>query len=110
MFIVDGINKNPSPVGAECQHCAPSGAWCLIGNSYYKHCAPTELTSQNRALDSLDSPASLDCYSYLKATIGSTFVARRAGTKQAARATPARISEISVKVSGSVALMPNNRL
>jgi hypothetical protein len=32
-------------------------------------------------------------YSYLSAAIGSTFVARRAGTKQAPRATPASISK-----------------
>ena len=37
-------------------------------------------------------------------------MARRAGTKQAARATPARIKEISAKVSGSVALTPNSKL
>src|SRR5205814_6888450 len=49
-------------------------------------------------------------YSYLSAIIGSTFVALRAGTKQAPRATPARIIEITKKVVESVALTPNNKL
>src|SRR5438045_3726186 len=43
MFIVGSLEKNPSPVGVECQHCAPDGAWNFIGNGGYKHCAPTEL-------------------------------------------------------------------
>lgn len=42
-------------------------------------------------------------YSYLSATSGSTLAARRAGTKQAPRATPIRINEISANVAGSVA-------
>ena len=38
-----------------------------------------------------------DGYSYLRAIIGSTLVARRAGTKQAPRATPSRINETLAK-------------
>src|SRR5215510_13226252 len=55
------------------------------------------------SLDSLDSP---DCYSYLSAIIGSTFIARQAGTKLAASETPMSSDEISKKVAGSVALTP----
>ena|SRR5438128_7344669 len=46
------------------------------------------------------------CYSYLSAIIGSTFIARRAGTKLAANETPVSSDEISKKVAGSVALTP----
>src|SRR5437870_820697 len=49
-----------------------------------------------------------ETYSYLSATIGSTFAARRAGTKQAPRATPASRTEMPMKVIGSVALKPYN--
>src|SRR6185503_14250410 len=48
--------------------------------------------------------------SYRSASIGSTFVARRAGTKLAARATPVSNTETATKVSGSVALTPNNNV
>ncbi len=40
-------------------------------------------------------------YSYRSATIGSTFIARRAGTKQAPRATPVSSAEIITNVAGS---------
>src|SRR5436305_1445820 len=53
MFIVVAVEKNSSPVGTQCGHCAPNGAWNSIGNGYYKHCAPTELTSQKHAIESL---------------------------------------------------------
>src|SRR4029450_5419497 len=49
-------------------------------------------------------------YSYLSATIGSTFAARRAGTKQAARATPANTTETATNVIGSVAVTLTSRL
>jgi hypothetical protein len=42
--------------------------------------------------------------------IGSTFVARRAGIKQAASATAISIIVVNPNVSGSVALTPNNRV
>lgn len=45
-------------------------------------------------------------YSYLSATIGSIFVARRAGTRQAASATPTSSSTTSANTSGSVKLTP----
>lgn len=45
-------------------------------------------------------------YSYLNATIGSTLIARRAGMKLAARATPVRRTDTTPKVSASVALTP----
>src|SRR5437588_3186311 len=51
----------------------------------------------------------LELHSYRSATIGSTLVARRAGTKQAARATPVSNSAIRPNVIGSVALTPNSR-
>jgi hypothetical protein len=47
-------------------------------------------------------------HSHLSAIIGSTLVARRAGTKHAARASPADITEMKAKVSKSVALTPYN--
>src|SRR5262245_6836818 len=43
-------------------------------------------------------------HSHRSATSGSTFVARRAGTKQASRATNANSNAITVNVSGSVGL------
>src|SRR5437867_2504681 len=46
----------------------------------------------------------------VSATIGSIFVARRAGTAQAAKATTARTPTTNVTTAGSVALMPNNWL
>src|SRR5262245_64897626 len=49
-------------------------------------------------------------YSCLRATIGSTFVARRAGIQQASRATNASNNAIATNVNGSVAPTPNNRL
>src|SRR5438876_1113001 len=49
-------------------------------------------------------------HSYLRATIGSTCAARRAGSQQASRATPANTAATPAKVSGSVALTPNSRL
>src|SRR5205085_7578227 len=52
----------------------------------------------------------LSAYSYLRATIGSVRAARRAGTKLATRATPARKTATTAKVTRSVALTPNNRL
>lgn len=48
-------------------------------------------------------------YSYLSAVIGSTFVARRAGTKHAPSATPTSNNERVMKVSGSVGLTSSNR-
>src|SRR5215510_14772913 len=49
-------------------------------------------------------------YSYLRATIGSTFVARRAGMKLASNAIVARRIETMTKVTGSVALTPYKKL
>src|SRR5690349_2051396 len=49
-------------------------------------------------------------YSCLSAIIGSTRVARKAGTKQAPRATPDKSTGIPMNVRGSVALVPNNKL
>lgn len=45
-------------------------------------------------------------YSDLSATIGSTFVARRAGTKQATSATAVRKAATAAYVSGSMGEMP----
>jgi hypothetical protein len=45
-------------------------------------------------------------YSHLNAIIGSTLVARRAGTKPAPRATPTSTTLESTNVIGSVALTP----
>gem|GEM_PF-4253227 len=47
---------------------------------------------------------------HLRAIIGSSLVARRAGTKLAARATPASITGIAMKVSGSVGLTLYSKL
>jgi hypothetical protein len=47
-------------------------------------------------------------YSYRNAVIGSTFVARRAGTQQAAKATKVSNTAITLSVQGSVALTPYN--
>lgn len=48
----------------------------------------------------------LSDYSRLRAITGSTWVARRAGTKQAPRATPNSVSGTAANVIGSVALTP----
>jgi hypothetical protein len=48
-------------------------------------------------------------YSVRNATIGSTFVARRAGIQQATNATPASSNVTPPKVSGSVAVTPNKK-
>ena len=45
-------------------------------------------------------------YSHLKAAVGSMLIALRAGIQLAKRATPVSISEITMKVAGSVALTP----
>ena len=45
-------------------------------------------------------------YSYRRATSGSTFVARQAGTKQASSATAVSNNAMLAKVAGSVALTP----
>ena len=50
------------------------------------------------------SPSPLS-YSYRSATIGSTFIARRAGTRVASVATPTRSAEMPTKVTGSEGLM-----
>src|SRR5262245_53819213 len=47
-------------------------------------------------------------HSHLNATIGSTFVARRAGIQQATSATAVSNKEIAMKVIGSVALTLNS--
>lgn len=47
-------------------------------------------------------------YPYLRGTIGSTFIARRAGMEQAASATSVSSSATPVNVSGSVALTPKS--
>src|SRR5262245_52508847 len=47
-----------------------------------------------------------DIYSVLRATIGSTFVARRAGTSVASNATPTSDNATPAKVAGSVAHTP----
>src|ERR1700679_2846960 len=49
-------------------------------------------------------------YSYFSATIGSTRIARRAGTQHAASVTTRTRIETPANVSGSVALTSNNRL
>jgi len=49
-------------------------------------------------------------HSHRRATIGSTFVARRAGSQQANKATSAKSDAIKAKVDGSVALTSNSRL
>ncbi len=49
-------------------------------------------------------------YSYLKAVIGSTLVALRAGTRHATSVTTPTISDTITKVNKSVGLIPNNRL
>lgn len=46
------------------------------------------------------------CYSYLSATIGSTFVARQAGRRHAISTVPASTSVTSPNVTGSVGLTP----
>src|SRR5262249_38699710 len=47
-------------------------------------------------------------YSYRSTTIGPTFIARRAGTKQAPKATAANKTGIAMKVRGSSAVTANN--
>jgi len=49
-------------------------------------------------------------HSYRSAIIGSTFVARCAGSQQASNATTVSNSAITMNVNGSVALTPNNRV
>src|SRR6266404_4974885 len=49
-------------------------------------------------------------YSYRSTSIGSTFAARCAGTKQAPRATIVRATGIMTKVAGSVALTLKSRV
>src|SRR5437867_11748072 len=46
--------------------------------------------------------SNLKHYSYRNAINGTTLVARRAGTRQAARATPNRTAEMTTNVAGSV--------
>ena len=46
------------------------------------------------------------CYSYRKATIGSTLAARRAGSQQAIKATTINSTTMTLNVSGSVGLTP----
>src|SRR5690348_4480041 len=55
---------------------------------------------------------SLSCYiySYLRAMIGSTFVALRAGTMHADNATIVSTMDMRANVSGSVTLTANNKL
>src|SRR5262245_122509 len=49
-------------------------------------------------------------YSHRKAIIGSTFAARRAGTKQASSATIVNNNATTMNVTGSVALTPNSKV
>src|SRR5262247_511554 len=49
-------------------------------------------------------------HSHRNATIGSTFVARRAGIQQASSATSASSKATPTNVNGSVGLTPNNKL
>src|SRR5262249_16525387 len=49
-------------------------------------------------------------HSYLSATIGSTFVARRAGIQQASSDTAASSKTIPINVSGSLGLTPKSKL
>src|SRR5436853_5535614 len=60
MFIVGRGQREPKPRRGGMSTLRPDGAWILIGSGCYKHCAPTELTSQKRFQDSPDSPDSLD--------------------------------------------------
>ena len=48
-------------------------------------------------------------HSYLSATTGPTFIARRAGRRQARKATTANNNGAAIKVAGSLAVTPNNR-
>src|SRR6202035_4658692 len=52
------------------------------------------------------SPAGAMIYSYRRARMGSTRVARRAGKKDAAKATPSNRMVTPIKVRGSEALIP----
>jgi hypothetical protein len=49
-------------------------------------------------------------YSYRSATMGSTFAARRAGTKLASSTTAANISETAMNIEGSVGFTPYSKL
>jgi hypothetical protein len=66
------------------------------------------LTSKTNRQSEISNP---QCpHSYLNATNGSTFVARRAGIKHAIRATVARSTPIATNVKGSLGSTPNNML
>src|SRR5262249_39045850 len=59
---------------------------------------------------SLNTPTPDDCYSYLRATTGSTHAALRAGTTLAIKATIARTADMGKKVKASVELTPYKTL
>lgn len=72
---------------------------------------PCGTHSRTQAASASPSPGHLTpgtghVYSYLSATIGSTFVARRAGTKLASSATATSSSDTTAKLKGSVGVTP----
>ena len=56
----------------------------------------------------MDKTATLMCYSDLSATIGSTFVARRAGMEHANSAMLTNMAAAAARVAGSVGVMPKS--
>jgi hypothetical protein len=72
-------------------------------------------TSSNCSVSFSDHPDDVvvyvdPSYSYLNATSGSTFVARRAGIKLAPSATRNKRTGTATKVTRSVGVTPNNKL
>lgn len=63
----------------------------------------------NRFLSSV-TPPPFRCHYRRRAAIGSTCVARRAGTYDAASATSANVTDAAAKVAGSYGETPDNRL
>ena len=82
------------------------------------HCEPRQVMDSGYLQLRLRSPAGsgineIICkliYSYLSAIIGSTLVARRAGTRQATSATLLNKIAVAANVSGSVAVIPYRKL
>src|ERR1051326_7114628 len=77
-------------------------------------CSVTNITEKrihNHTLVKISSCRSTGLnYSYRSATIGSTFVARRAGTKQATSATIVSSAAVTPNVSGSLGCTPKSML
>ena len=76
----------------------------ISGRANLPQSASKKLTLPNDPL--LAETADDQDYSWRSVTIGSTFVARKAGIKVASMVMPMRKSETSVKVSGSCAFTP----